>query len=140
MITFGLSGGGGAPGSGSKRIAFAVDGGGAALVTGVGMPVKIPYGGTLTGYTMMCSPSGSVTVNLFRAADGAGLPLASIINNAGGGAGTGVLPAIAAGVEGKSTVFTNWGSTVLADFDNLALNLTTVDGVVSRFSMVLYFE
>ncbi len=121
-------------------VTFTVDGAGTALTTGVKMPVKIPYGGTLTGYTMTCSPSGSITFNLFRAADGAGLPTASIINSAGGGGGSGTLPAIATGVEGKSTTFTSWGSTTLTAFDNLALNLTTVDGVVTKCTFVLYYR
>jgi len=134
------AGGGGTPGSGTKAVSFAVDGGGSPLVTGVSVPVKIPYGGTLIGYTMMCSPAGAITFDVFRAADGAGLPTASIIGNAGGGPGTGTLPAIAAGVEGDSTTFTNWGSTTLAALDTLALNLTTVDGVVTKCSFVLYFQ
>lgn len=121
-------------------VTFVVDGGGSAVATGVKTPVKIPYGGTLVGYTMTASPSGSITFNIFRAADGAGLPTASIINNAGGGSGTGTLPSIASGVEGKSTTFTNWGSTTLTAFDNLALNLTTVDSVVTKCTLVLYYK
>lgn len=123
-----------------RQVTFVVDGQGSALTTGVKTPVKIPAGGTLVGYTMVASPSGSITANIFRAADGAGLPTASIINNAGGGSGTGTLPAIASGVEGKSTTFTNWGSTTLTAFDNLALNLTTVDATVTKFTMVLYYR
>lgn len=121
-------------------VSFSVDGGGTALVTGVGVPVKIPYAGTLVGYTMMASPSGSVTFNIFRAANTAGLPTASIINNTGGGGGTGTLPAIASGVEGSSTTLTNWGSTTLTALDNLALNLTAVDGVVTKTNFVLYYR
>jgi hypothetical protein len=117
-----------------------VDGAGTALTTGVKMPIKIPYGGTLTGYTMTCSPSGSITFNIFRAADGAGLPTVSIINSAGGGGGSGTLPAISGGVEGKSTTFTSWGSTTLTAFDNLALNITTADGVVTKCTLVLYYR
>lgn len=128
------------PGSngGGHVWAATVDGGGTALVTGVQIPVKVPYGFTVTGYTVTCSPSGSVTFNIFRSANGAGLPTASIINNAGGGGGTGTLPAIAAGVEGASTTLTNWGSTAITASDNLALNLTTVDGVVTKVSFILY--
>jgi hypothetical protein len=124
----------------AHAITFSVDGGGAPLTTGVQIPVKTPYGGTIVGYTMMASPSGSLTFNVFRAADGAGLPTASIIDNAGGGSGSGTLPAISAGVEGKSTILTNWGSTTITAFDNLALNLTTVDGVTTKCTFVLYFQ
>ncbi len=127
-------------GTNLHAITFTVDGAGSAVTTGVKLPIKTPYGGTLTGYTMMCSPSGSVTFNIFRAADGAGLPTASIINSAGGGGGSGTLPAIASGVEGKSTTFTSWGSTTITAFDNLALNLTTVDSVVTKCSLVLYYQ
>lgn len=124
----------------THALTFTVDGAGQPLVTGVGIPVKTPWGGTLSGYTMTCSPSGSVTVNIFRAADTAGLPVISIIDNAGGGGGSGTLPAISGGVEGKSTTFTSWGSTTLTAFDNLALNLTTVDGVVTKCTLVLYYQ
>jgi hypothetical protein len=126
--------------NGYHSVSFSVDGGGTALTTGVQVPIKIPFGGTLKGYTMMCSPSGSITFNFFRAANTAGLPTASIVNNAGGGGGTGTLPAISSGVEGSSTSFTNWGSTTLTALDNLALNLTTVDGVVTKCTVVLYYQ
>lgn len=121
-------------------VGFTVDGGGAALATGVQIPIKLKYGGTLVAYTMMCSPSGSITFNLFRAANSAGLPTASIINSAGGGGGTGTLPAIASGVEGNSTSFTSWGSTTITALDNMALNLTTVDGVVTKCTFTLWYK
>lgn len=121
-------------------VTFTVDGGGSPFATGVQIPIKTPYGGTVTGYTMTASPSGSITFNIFRAADGAGLPTASIIDNAGGGSGTGTLPAIASGVEGKSTTLTNWGSTTITAFDNLALNLTIVDSTVTKCTLTLYYK
>lgn len=133
-VTGNLPGGNG----GGHLWSCTVDGGGSPLTTGVQVPIKIPFGFTVVGYTMTGSPSGSITVNIFRAANSAGLPTASIINNAGGGSGTGTLPAIASGVEGSSTTTTNWGSTTLTALDNLALNLTTVDGVMTKFTLILY--
>jgi hypothetical protein len=127
-------------GSSVHSVSFSFSGGGSPLTTGVSIPKKVGYGGTLVKYTFNCTPSGSVTFNVFRSANGAGLPTASIINNAGGGGGTGTLPAIASGTEGTSTTFTNWGSTTITADDNLALNLTTVDGVVQGATLTLYYQ
>jgi len=104
---------------------------GQPIITGVKRSGKIPFGGTLVGWTMMCNPQGSITVQLLRSADGAGLPVSSI-------SGTGN-PAISLSVENHSTNFTGWSSTTLTPFDNLALNVLFVANV-NYVTFTLYYR
>jgi len=69
--------------SAAHQVTFVVDGSGSVLTTGTKNPIKIPFGGVLQGWAMMCKPSGSVTADIFRAVDGAGLPVTSIIGGGG---------------------------------------------------------
>ncbi len=115
-----------------KSLTFVVDGSGAVLTTGTKNPGKIPYGGTLIGWTLMGKPSGSVTVDVFRAANTAGLPTVSII-------GSGTKPALSSAVENSSTSFTNWTSTTLGDKDNLAISLSGVS-TVTYVELTLYYK
>lgn len=115
----------------SHTVNFVVDGAGAALTTGTKNPIKVPYGGTLQGWTMICSPSGSVTADIFRSANGAGLPVLSIV-------GAGTKPAIATNVENSSTSFTSWTSTTITAFDNLAISLSGVT-TATYCELTLYY-
>lgn len=109
-----------------------VDGSGTVLTTGTKNPIKIPYGGTLQGWLLIATPSGSVTVDIFRAADGAGLPVTSII-------GAGTKPALSSAVENSSTSFTSWTSTTLTAKDNLAISLSGIS-TVTYCSLTLYYQ
>jgi hypothetical protein len=100
-------------------ITLYVDGSGSVLTTGTKNPVKIPIGGTLRGWTMTCKPSGSVTVDIYRSANGAGLPTVSIV-------GAGTKPAIASNVENLSNDLSSWTSTMITPADNLAVNLSGI--------------
>lgn len=114
-------------------VTFAVDGSGTVLTTGTKNPIKIPFGGTLQGWVMMCKPSGSVTADVYRAADGAGLPVTSIVG------GSGIKPAISSDVENDSTSFTSWTSTTLTAKDNLAINLSGITSA-TYVQLTLYFR
>jgi hypothetical protein len=115
----------------TRAVTFVCDGSGLSLSSGTKSYVKIPYGGTLTGWLLIGSPSGSVTVDIFRAADGAGLPVTSIV-------GAGTKPSLSSAVENSSTTFTSWTSTTLTAKDNLAIS---VSGVTSTtyLALTLYF-
>src|SRR5215472_4938837 len=105
----------------NHSVTFTVDGSGGVLTTGTKHAIKIPFGGTLQGWVMIASPaSSSVTADVLRAADGAGLPVTSIV----GGGGT--KPAISSGVENSSTSFTGWTSTTITANDNLAFSLSGI--------------
>jgi hypothetical protein len=117
----------------SHTVTFYVDGSGAVLTNTTKNPIKVPYGGTLQGWTMMCSPSGSVTADVLRAADGAGLPVTSIVG------GSGTKPAISSNVENSSTSFTSWTSTTLTAKDNLAITLSGV-ATATYVELTLYYK
>lgn len=117
----------------NHTVTLVVDGAGTALTTGTKNPIKVPFGGTLQGWTMMCKPSGSVTADVFRAANGAGLPLTSIVG------GSGVKPAVASGVENSSTSFSNWTSTTITAKDNLAISLSGITAA-TYCELTLYYQ
>jgi hypothetical protein len=102
------------------------------LTTGTKNPIKIPYGGTLTGWVLIGTPSGSVTIDIFRAADGAGLPVTSIV-------GAGTKPALSSAVENSATTFTSWTSTTLTAKDNLAISLSGITAT-TYVALTLYYQ
>jgi len=114
-------------------VTFVVDGSGSVLTTGTKAYTKIPYGGTLQGWTLIGSPSGSITIDIFRAADAAGLPVISIIG------GSGTKPALASAVENSSTSFTSWTSTTLTAKDNMAISLSGIT-TTTYCALTLYFQ
>ena len=116
-----------------NSVSFIVDGSGSVLTTGTKNPVKIPVGGALKGWYLMGKPSGSVTVDVFRAASGAGLPVTSII----GGGGT--KPSLSSAVENSSTSFTGWTSTTLTAGDNLAVSLSGIS-TATYCVLTLYYK
>src|SRR5262249_5209142 len=103
------------------------------LTSGTKNPIKIPYGGTLQGWLLVGSPSGSITVDIYRAADGAGLPTLSIVG------GSGTKPSLSSAVENSSTSFTSWTSTTLTAKDNLAVNLSSITST-TYIALTLYFQ
>jgi len=118
----------------NHSVTFVVDGGTGVLTTGTKKPVKLPFGGNLQGWVMIASPaSSSVTADVLRAADGAGLPVTSIV----GGGGT--KPAISSGVENSSTSFTGWTSTTLTAKDNMAISLSGIT-TATYVALTLYFQ
>jgi hypothetical protein len=131
-----------AAGAGTKQKTFNFNANGLPFTAGVSIPICVPYGGTIIGYTMTCSPAatGNNTFNLFRSTGTSTLPTASIINSTGGGGGSGTLPTIASGsVAGNSTTLTNWGSTAIAANDVLACYLTP-DGTITEATITFYWK
>ncbi len=118
----------------THTVTFVVDGSGSALSTGTKAYVKIPYGGTLQGWSLIGSPaSSSVTCDIYRAANAAGLPTLSIVG------GSGTKPALSTAVENSSTSFTSWTSTTLTANDNLAVNLSGIT-TCTYLSLTLYYQ
>lgn len=113
---------------------FYVDGSSNLLTAGIKNPVKVPEDcfGTLLGWTMMCKPSGSVTVDILRSADNAGLPVTSIV-------GAGTKPFISSNVENASASFTSWTSTTINAKDNLAIRLSGITNA-SYVELTLFFR
>jgi hypothetical protein len=117
----------------THTVTFVVDGSGAVISSGTKSYVKIPYGGTLQGWTLIGSPSGSITCDIYRAADGAGLPTLSIVG------GSGTKPALSSAVENSSTSFTSYTSTTLTALDNLAINVSGVTNT-TYVCLTLYYQ
>ncbi len=119
-----------------KSVVFSFNGNGGVLTTGTKNATlcKVPYGGTLIGWTLICYPSGTITVDIYRSTNGSGTvpPSASII-----GAGTPIT--VNAGTYASWANFTNWTSTSVAALDNFVANLTA-DGTVQVATVVLYYE
>ncbi len=113
-----------------QKITFVVDAGG-VLTTGTKNPIKIGLPGTLASWTMMCKPSGSVTVDVLRSATGNGLPVTSIV-------GVGTKPAISSNVEANGLT-TDWGSPSLAADDNLAISLSGIS-TATYVELTLYYQ
>lgn len=122
------------PAASPHALTFVVTGG-TAITTGTKYPqIKSPYGGTLTGWTMTVYPSGSVTCDILRSANGAGVPSASIVG------GSGTKPAVSSGVENSSTNFAAWTSTTITALDNFAINVASTDATVTSLVLTLYFQ
>ena len=117
----------------THTVTFVCDGSGSVLTTGTKAYIKIPFGGTLTGWTLIGSPSGSITIDIFRATDTNGLPVTSIV----GGGGT--KPALSTAVENKSTSFSGWTSTTLNAFDNMAISLSGITST-TYVALILYYQ
>ena len=119
---------------GSHSVTFVVDGSGGVLSSGTKNPIKLAQdaSGNLQGWVLIAKPSGSVTVDLYRASDGSGLPTTSII-------GSGTMPALGSAVENSSTDFTGWTSITLNAGDNLAINVSGVTSV-TYLALTLYFQ
>jgi len=124
-----LSGSSGA----THAVTWVVDGQGTVLTTGTKSYIKIPYGGTLSGWSLIGSPSGSITLDILRATDTNGLPVTSIIG------GSGTKPALSSAVENSSTSFTSWTSTTLNVNDNLAVSLSGITST-TYVALTLYYQ
>ncbi len=116
-----------------QKVTFAPEGRGIVLSSGTKLPgVKISPGGTLVKWTMECTPSGSVSVDLLRSADGAGVPVLTMV-------GSGTKPAISSNTEAKGTI-TDWtNSMVLNTNDNLVVTLSGITNVTS-VTIVFYWQ
>ncbi len=114
-----------------QKVTFDVVGGG-VLTTGTKLPgIKISPGGTLVKWTAQCTPSGSVTIDVLRSADGAGVPVTSMV-------GAGTKPVITTNTEAKGNI-TDWGSAVLTSNDNLVVSLSGITSVTS-VSITFYWQ
>jgi hypothetical protein len=120
--------------SGPHSITFVIDGAGIPLTTAAGKMVPVLFGGTLKKYKIVCQPSGSITCDILRSANGAGVPSVSIV-------GAGTKPVVSASTEGSIiSSFASYTSTTITAGDNFILSPTTVDGVVTYVCLTLYYQ
>jgi hypothetical protein len=79
-----------------------VDGSGGVITTGQKGYIRIPYGFTITSWTLIGSPSGSITFDIWRT-NGA---IPTVANTIIGGGGT--KPNLSSGTYATSSTLTNW--------------------------------
>ena len=79
-----------------------VDGSGGVITTGQKGYVRIPYGFTITSWTLIGSPSGSITFDIWRT-NGA---IPTVANTIIGGGGT--KPSLSTSTYATSSTLTNW--------------------------------
>jgi hypothetical protein len=80
----------------------AVDGSGGVITTGQKGYVRIPYDFTITSWTLIGSPSGSITFDIWRRANA----IPTVANTIIGVGGT--KPSLASATYATSSTLTNW--------------------------------
>lgn len=116
------SGGGGSPSSLKRTIGCVVDGGGSAITTGLKSLVRVPFDGTITGWTVMSDVVGSVVVDVWKDSFAASPPtVADSI------AGT-EKPTLSSAQKAEDTTLTTWTTAITAG-DVLAFNVDSASTV-----------
>jgi len=107
--------------------AFVIDGGGVAITTGAKGSIPIPWGATITSWSVIADQVGSIAVDILRANNA--VPVASIV---GGGNKPTLTAAQFAGLVAPS----GWTSTTLAANDWLTFSVSSV-ATVTRVTVSL---
>ena len=105
----------------AHMIVYPFDGGGAPLAGGKTVYIPdVPFSCTIGGWSLAVD-QGTATADIWVAPDGTTLPTAanSIVGSAP--------PAVAAGTRIRSTIMTNWNTSIPAH-SSLAFNLVSVSG------------
>jgi len=114
-------------------VSFTVDGGGAALTTGVqAVIVNALYAGTVSSWTVTASPADTITFDILRSAAGGAAPSTSMV-------GAGTKPALASGVDANSAP-ASWTSTAITARDNFKCQITAVGGTATSATVTLYYK
>ena len=104
---------------GSSSVGITIDGGGSAITTGVKGYVVVPYGATITGWYLIGTPSGSLVIDVWKAA-GAIPTVASTI------AGS-EKPTLSSAQLANDTDLSSW-TTGIAAGDVLGFNVDSCSG------------
>ncbi len=110
-------------------IGFLIDGGGAAITTGLKGSIAVPFACTITSWTLMADTSGSLTLDIWKSSFASYPPTAahSITGTA--------KPAILSDVKAASSALTGW-TTAIAAGDILAFNVDAAS-TITRVSLGL---
>lgn len=105
-----------------RTIGCVVDGGGSAITTGLKSLVRVPFDGTITGWTVMSDVVGSVVVDVWKDSFAASPPtVADTI------AGT-EKPTLSSAQKAEDTTLTTWTTAITAG-DVLAFNVDSASTV-----------
>ena len=121
----------------SSGLEYTISNLGSALLTGVQPYITMPYAASITGATLVCSPSGSLTIDIWRCSyaqfDGGSTHPVS------GDSITGSNPLIISSSGTKTTsTLTGW-NTSLGQGDILAFNISSASGV-TQATVTLYLN
>ena len=110
-------------------IGFLIDGGGAAITTGLKGSIAVPFACTIVSWTLMADTAGSLTLDIWKASFADYPPSAS--QSITGSS----RPAIVSGVKAASSTLTGW-TTAIAAGDILAFNVDAAS-TIARVSLGL---
>ena len=104
----------------TRGLSFSFDGGGAALVTGKVLYIRVPFACTIANWSILSTTAETVTVTLWRVATG-GTAIPAVGNTI---STSGV--SLSSGTAVYSTTVSDFTSTTIATNDLLAANLSAV--------------
>lgn len=117
--------------NGSGAFELTIDGGGAALTTGVKFDLEVPFGCTLVSYTLVADVSGSVVLDIWRGTYANFPPTVadSITATA--------KPTLSAATKAQDITLTGW-TTTLSEGDLLRFNVDSV-ATITRLMLSLRY-
>jgi hypothetical protein len=124
----------GPAGPSASAIIAVIDGGGAAITTGVKGYVEVPYASTLTQVDMVADRSGSIVVNLWKCSY-AQFDAGSTHPVAADKITSSTPPTISSGVKSTDSTLASWTKTLAAN-DVLAFNVDSVS-TIQRATLTL---
>lgn len=106
----------------TNSITFIIDGGGATITTGVKGDLVIPFGGTITQWTLLGDQSGSIVVDIWKDTYANYPP--TVADTITGSA----KPTISTATKGQSSTLSGWTTTISAG-DTLRFNVDSVTDI-----------
>lgn len=103
-------------------ITYVIDGGGAAITTGLKGYLEIPFACTIDRWTLLADQSGSIVVDLWKDTYANAPPVIGDVITAS------AKPTISTAVKAQSSTLTGWTATIAAG-DVLAFNVNSVTGI-----------
>jgi hypothetical protein len=110
-------------------ITFVIDGGGAAITTGVWGDLEIPFACTIVGWSLLCDQSGSIVVDVWKDVYANFPPTVAGVITAS------AKPTVSSATKGKSSTLTGWTTAVSAG-DMLRINVNST-ATVTRATLTL---
>jgi hypothetical protein len=114
--------------AGTKSIDFTTDGGGSAITTGVKGYFRVPYAGTIVGYSLLGDLSGNAVVDIWK--DDGEIPTVADTITAS------AKPTLSSAQYKYSTTLTGWTTTV-AEGDVFGFNVDSA-ATITRLTLVVY--
>lgn len=109
--------------SGTNGIGYTIDGGGAAIITGVaGTGVQIPFACTITSVTLLANQTGSIVIDIWKDTYANFPPTVADTICAS------AKPTISSGVKSTDSTLTGWTKTIAAG-DVLYFNVDSITSI-----------